>query len=224
MPNRTIAIGDIHGCDVAFEVLLDHLQPDSTDSLIVLGDVVDRGPNTRRAVELLLELHRQCHVIFLKGNHEEMMQHALVESTVNGAWLTFGGESTLLSYGGTFDGIPNEHFEFLFGGRNYWETDTEIFVHAGLIPELPLNEQPPEALRWQHLTGEETPHVSGKRVICGHTALYGGYPVVGNGWVCIDTFVYGGMFLTALDIGTDTIHQARQSGELRYGIKLDELT
>ncbi len=56
MSSRTLAIGDIHGCDTALETMLSNLQPTSDDTVIVLGDVVDRGPNTKRCMELLLDL------------------------------------------------------------------------------------------------------------------------------------------------------------------------
>ena len=70
---RTIAIGDIHGCDLALEAILNAIGPTAEDVIITLGDVVDRGANSRRVVELLLDLAQRCQHVGIMGNHEEMM-------------------------------------------------------------------------------------------------------------------------------------------------------
>ncbi len=71
--SRVIAIGDIHGCDVALETLLDAIDPRPEDLIITLGDIVDRGPNSRRSLDLLIDLRDRCQYIGILGNHEEMM-------------------------------------------------------------------------------------------------------------------------------------------------------
>ena len=70
---RIIAIGDIHGCSDALERLLLEIQPESEDVVVALGDYVDRGPNSARVLEVLLELVTECHFVPLIGNHELMM-------------------------------------------------------------------------------------------------------------------------------------------------------
>lgn len=217
MPARTIAIGDIHGCHVAFDVLLASLGVTSDDTLVVLGDVVDRGPGTRQVVERLLELQRQCRVVFLLGNHEEMMFDALAGGEWSRGWPRYGGIATLASYEGDPRQIPPEHIEFLQSGLDYWETDRELFIHANLEPGVALEQQQPEWLRWTHLTGFEQPHPSGKRIICGHTPQHSGLPLVFPGWVGIDTLAYANGWLTALDVGTNQFVQTNQEGESRGG-------
>ncbi|MGQ0634727.1 MAG: metallophosphoesterase family protein [Planctomycetaceae bacterium] len=219
MAGRTLAIGDIHGCDTALETLLRALAPTPADTLVVLGDIVDRGPDSRRAIELLLEYRERCRLVLILGNHEEMMLEALVVAvdTWTDDWLRFGGAATLSSYGGADADVPPAHLEFLDSGLDYFETDTELFVHANLEPGVPLDEQSPEWLRWTHLSGHERPHSSGKRVICGHTPQKEGVPVVLPGWVGIDTFVWGGGWLTALDVGSNEYLQTNQGGEIRQG-------
>ena len=91
MTSRTLAIGDIHGCDRALAALIDLIQPTAEDTLVVLGDVVDRGPGTRQAIEQLLELQQRCKLVFLIGNHEEMMIEAMRRGNIVRAWLQFGG-------------------------------------------------------------------------------------------------------------------------------------
>jgi serine/threonine protein phosphatase 1 len=62
---RLLAIGDIHGCQIAFDTLLEHLAITPSDTLVVLGDVIDRGPGTRQVIDRLLELRKRCRLIFL---------------------------------------------------------------------------------------------------------------------------------------------------------------
>lgn len=223
MSGRTLAIGDIHGCDVALELLLEKLEPTADDRVIVLGDVVDRGPNTRRAIDLLLELGQTCELKFILGNHEEMMLGTLQTGDWLDDWLRFGGAETLQSYGGAFDDVPAQHLDFLRAGLNYCETETEIFVHANLEPDMPFDLQLPEWLRWERLTGYEPPHESGKRIVCGHTSQRSGIPLVFDGWVCIDTWVYGAGWLCGLDVGEDLLYQTSQSGDSRDTVPLGVL-
>ena len=70
---RTIAIGDIHGCSVAFAALLESIDPQSDDTIVTLGDYVDRGIDSKGVIELLIALGDRCHFVPLLGNHEEMM-------------------------------------------------------------------------------------------------------------------------------------------------------
>lgn len=214
---RTLAIGDIHGCDVALETLLTMLSPASGDTVVVLGDVVDRGPGSRQVVERLLELRKQCRVILVTGNHEEMMLDVLKNDVWPEDWLRYGGLATMNSYGGSPRNVPPEHVDFLDSGLDYWPTDQELFIHANLEPGVPLEQQLPEWLRWTHLTGGEVPHPSGKRIVCGHTPQRSGEPLVFPGWACIDTLACNGGWLTGLDVATNEYMQANQAGEEREG-------
>jgi serine/threonine protein phosphatase 1 len=214
---RTLAIGDIHGCDVAFETLLSRLAPASGDTVVVLGDLVDRGPGSRQVIERMLALSRQCQLVMILGNHEEMMLDALSRGEWAEDWLRYGGLATVASYGGNPRNIPAEHLNFLETGVSFLETAREIFVHANLQPDVPLEEQVADWLRWTHLSGHERPHPSGKRIICGHTPQRSGTPLVVPGWACIDTFACGGGWLTGLDVGTNDFVQTNQAGEIRTG-------
>jgi serine/threonine protein phosphatase 1 len=214
---RILAIGDIHGCDVALETLLSRLAPTPRDTVVVLGDLVDRGPGSRQVIERLLALRDQCRLVMILGNHEEMMLDALSRGEWAEDWLRYGGLATIKSYGGNPRNIPVEHLNFLETGVNFLETAGEIFVHANLQPDVPLDGQVADWLRWTHLGGHEQPHPSGQRVICGHTPQRSGTPLEVPGWVCIDTFACGGGWLTGLDVGTNDFIQTNQAGELRTG-------
>jgi serine/threonine protein phosphatase 1 len=102
-------------------------------------------------------------------------------------------------------------------GLDYWETEADIFIHANLEPGVALDQQLPEWLRWTHLSGYETPHPSGKRVVCGHTPQKSGLPLSLKGWTGIDTYAWGSGWLTCLDAGSNEWIQANQSGEFRLG-------
>lgn len=223
MPGRTIAVGDIHGCDVALELLLDHLSPTVDDTFVLLGDAIDRGPDTSRSLEILLDLKQTSNLVFVMGNHEEMLLDVLEGKGSEARWLRYGGRETLASYGENLESIPASHRELIASAEPYWQTDAAIFTHASLEPEVPLENQRGEWLRWQQLTGFEYAHPSGKRVVCGHSGIQSGLPWVHDGWVCLDTLCYRGLWLTALDVETDAIWQARQTGELRYGVTLEDV-
>ncbi len=220
---RVLAIGDVHGCDVALDLLLSKIELTSDDMLVILGDVVDRGPNSKRALDLIINLSIEQNVTFLMGNHEEMMLDAYTGGKWGNAWLRYGGQETLDSYGGGFGLIPDHHLSFMQNALDYYETETEIFIHANLEPGVPVAEQQVKWLRWHHLTGSESPHMSGKRVVCGHTRLVTGKPAVFDGWCCIDTWACGGKFLTCLDCTNDLAYQTNQNREWFGPMPLDEI-
>ncbi len=211
---RTFAIGDIHGCDTALDALLQRIDPQADDTLVFLGDLVDRGPGTRQVIEHVLALQRRCRVVAIQGNHEQMMLAALGDSDWL-MWMQFGGEEALKSYGGDRTMIPQSHVAFLDSMQDYWETSSEIYVHANLQPGVPLQEQSVIWLRWNKLTGGERRYDLTRRVVCGHTPQKNGYPLVFPGWVCIDTNCQRGGWLTALDVGNDRVYQANEQGETR---------
>ena len=95
------------------------------------------------------------------------------------------------------------------------ESDFDIFVHACVESDVSLSNQTSDFLRWKHVGGMESPHASGKRIVCGHTAQTDGVPLVFDGWVCIDTYAHGGKWLTCLDCETNHVVQASQDAEVR---------
>jgi serine/threonine protein phosphatase 1 len=215
MPGRILAFGDVHGCHRALLRLLGLLAVTAADTLVFLGDVVDRGPSSRQVVECLLSLRERSKLVLIMGNHEEMMRDAISGRGLYNAWLDAGGRQTMESYGGSIDNIPPAHLRFLLSAQPFWETDTEIFVHANLEHGVSLANQTSEFLRWKHLSGSERPYRPGKRVICGHTPQTDGVPLVLDGWVCLDTFAHGGKWLTCLEVASDRVYQASEEGDVR---------
>lgn len=217
MSGRILAIGDIHGCNTALDTLLGQIQVQAEDTVVVLGDVINRGPGSRQVIERLLELQQQCRLHYVMGNHEQMMLEALELPGKMSNWLRYGGQETLASYGGSRDLIPENHLDFIRSAIDYFETSTDVFVHASLEPDIPLDEQHSMWLRWTRYTGHEEPLSTGQRVICGHTSQKDGLPARSRGWVCVDTYVYGGGWLTCLDVLTDEFFQADETGRFRTG-------
>ena len=215
MPGRTLAIGDVHGCSHALVTLLSAIGPKVNDQFIFVGDLVDRGPDSKGVLDAVLELQSKCQVLLIMGNHEELMRNAISGRGLLAPWYDAGGKSTIESYGGDLSLIPTNHIRLLMNARPYYESEAGIFIHASLESDLPMNIQTSDYLRWKHLGGSERPHFSGKRVICGHTPQKDGYPLAFPGWVCLDTYAHGGKWLTCLDVATNHVWQASQGNQLR---------
>lgn len=215
---RTIAIGDIHGCATALATLLRAIQLEPDDTLVTLGDYVDRGPDSAGVLEQMIAIGRRCRHIALVGNHEEMMVASRTDATELKFWLRYGGQQTLDSYGpeASFEQVPAEHWRFIGNCRTCWETDRFFFTHASYEPHLPLDRQEREILLWQSLRDVvPEPHASGKTVIVGHTPQPSG-KILDLGYLkCVDTGCCYGGWLTALDVDAGTIWQSDPAGSLR---------
>jgi serine/threonine protein phosphatase 1 len=199
---KIFAIGDIHGCYDRLKALMEKIPIDlSRDALVFIGDYIDRGPHSVEVVDYLIQLkNRFPDIIFLKGNHEDMLDKFL-----NGAdrftYLLNGGQQTLDSYltksvQSEFFPIPPDHMEFFKSLRLFYETEEFIFVHAGLRPRVPLESQKTEDLLWIRDKFVSSKHDFGKRVIFGHTPLK--KPLVEPNKIGIDTGAVYGNALTCI--------------------------
>lgn len=224
---RELAIGDIHGCLGPLDELLGWVSPTPADLVVALGDYVDRGPDSRGVLDRLIELRQRLKMVCLRGNHEQMMIEAYQGGRAEKKmWLSVGGTQTLGSYGkfpgrsGTLDDVPYRHWEFLENGLvDFHETDRAIYVHATVLTDIPMSEQPNYALLWEFLP-EEMRHISKKLVVCGHTSQKTGVPKVVPGAVCIDTKAYADGWLTCLDVAAGRYWQVDMLGRRREG-KID---
>lgn len=216
MPGRIIAIGDIHGCHAALEALISAIAPTANDTIVTLGDYVDRGPDSQKVIQTLIELKQQTHLITLLGNHERMMLDAHVDQQAQEFWLHFGGSETVESYGTSIDDVPEQHWKFLEKCLPYYEFDEFIMVHASYEPALPLADQTEKVRLWQHLgVVPPQPHVSGKTVFVGHTPQSSGEVLDAGHLICIDTYCFGGKYLTAINCETRETWQTDMHGRLR---------
>lgn len=197
MSDPIYAIGDIHGQIHELHRVLGLIENDGgPDARIVfLGDYVDRGPDSRAVVQLLIDgLEAGRNWICVKGNHDRYLTRFLQDRAVTDpntrAGLTWfnpilGGDKTLLSYGvdaqentalepiyeAASAQIPDAHVEFLADLPLYHETEDKIFVHAGIRPGVPMPEQAEDDLVWIRAPFLNFQGSFGKLVIHGHTAL-----------------------------------------------------
>jgi serine/threonine protein phosphatase 1 len=219
---RTLAVGDIHGADIALKCLLEAVRQQPSDQIIFLGDYVDRGPGSREVIDTLLGLEKVCLPIFLRGNHEIMFMDSRADPLDAREWKLYGGLETLSSYGCQHRddwpaGIPEFHWRFIESTRSYFETPTHIFVHAAVDPEMEMSEQPDWLLFWEFF-GRQQPHKSGKRIICGHSLQRSGEINDVGFATCIDTGAAMAGWLTCLDADSGQYWQGNEQGETRSGM------
>ena len=192
----TYVIGDIHGCYDKLIALMDKINIDlDSEKLVFLGDYIDRGPDSYEVVEYLINLKEKYpDIIFLKGNHEDMLEKYISEVD-RFTYLINGGQQTLESYSRYYKPtdeslIPETHFEFFESLVLYHETDHYIFVHAGLRKNVPLEKQKPEDMLWIRKNFIQSNYDFGKQVVFGHTPLP--EPLLQPNKIGIDTgAVYG---------------------------------
>ncbi len=217
MKGNIFAIGDIHGCADKLARLLRRLPFDRRhDTLVVLGDYLDRGPAARQVLDQLCDLRTQgVHLVALLGNHESLLleYHQSGDQALLPYLRQLGLENTLESYGGaslpelaTLSFLPAAHREFLDSLLPYWETEEYIFVHAGLRAGVPLAAQSLADLcevREPFLGSE---HDYGKRVIFGHTPF--ATPLITPHKIGIDTGAAYGHLLTAVELPAVSFYHA----------------
>ncbi len=220
MPNRTIAIGDVHGHAVALRALLGVVKPTRGDVLVFLGDYINRGPDGKGVVDAILDLQQACKTICLFGNHEEMLLAARWDFAEYKFWQKFGGDKTAESY--KVSGVRSaakimedypDHEAFYRNLATHHETESHIFVHAAYDPSRTFAQQH-ATLRWESYHKYPPPPV--KTLVCGHSPQQSLIPDFRERQICIDTGcgVYKDGRLTALDVGTLKYWQVNQDGSI----------
>jgi serine/threonine protein phosphatase 1 len=209
---KIFAIGDVHGCLRHLREMISLIDADPReDTLVFIGDYIDRGPDSKGVVDFILDLQASHdHVVCLLGNHERMFLNYHVFNADRDLFLSNGGQSTIDSYGtvtrarGEIADVPDRHMEFYRSLLPIWESEGHIFVHAGLRPRVPLEKQDPEDLIWIRHEFFQSTYRFEKTVVFGHTPF--AEPYVMNGKIGIDTgAVYGGK-LTCLEIPAMKFH------------------
>lgn len=223
---RTIAIGDIHGCNKAFELLLGQINPQPDDVIVTLGDYIDRGPGSKEVIGILMELEKECNLKPLMGNHELMLIRAMAYRDEMRMWLFNGGLATLQSYDYDQPFIEPEqikrvvypqHASFLSRCEVYYEDDENIFIHANYHPLMPMDQQTEQLNFWQHINDDcrPDPHMSGKTVWVGHTPQSSGKILDLGHVVCVDTGSFRTGWVTAVDVNSRKVWQANENGRMR---------
>jgi diadenosine tetraphosphatase ApaH/serine/threonine PP2A family protein phosphatase len=216
---RIYAIGDVHGRADLLLPLLKRIDADVAARPapavieVLLGDYVDRGPQSREVLDILISRRRKCRMVCLKGNHETYVTEFLRDPGMLEEWRYFGGLETLVSYGmapsinpdeqarrdlaaAFASALPETHRSFLASLRGSFTCGDYFFVHAGVRPGVPLSRQSEQDLlliREEFLLHEEE---FGKIIVHGHTPVI--EPDVRPNRINIDTGAYATGVLTGL--------------------------
>ncbi|MBO1075783.1 metallophosphoesterase family protein [Roseomonas marmotae] len=214
---RVYAIGDVHGCAGQLARLHDLIaadwaaMPARKAAVVHLGDYVDRGPDSPGVLRRIAGPAPipGAESVALRGNHEAMMLDALAPSAspeARALWQINGGRATLAAYGGT---VPDRDLEILRGLALSWRAGDYLFVHAGIVPGKPLDEQAEMDLLWIREPFLSWTGPLGMVVVHGHTPVPA--PVIRPNRIGIDTGAVGGGPLTCLVLEDDRLRflQAR---------------
>jgi serine/threonine protein phosphatase 1 len=223
---RIYAISDIHGCADLLQQMFTVIDRDLVNAgtmraiHVFLGDYIDRGPQSRQTIDLLVDRSRRHETIFLMGNHETFLFDVLKSPSELQAWKQYGGLQTLVSYGLQPSLNPDEaeqkelikefsrriplHQRRFFNSlRLRFVCGDFFFVHAGVRPGLPLTQQKEEDLLWirdEFLNSDEQ---FSKYIVHGHTPVRA--PDIRPNRINIDTGAYATGNLTLLTIQGDSI-------------------
>lgn len=186
MKSRLIAVGDIHGEIEKLNSLLEKLNLKASDTVVFLGDYIDRGHNSKEVIDRLLNLSKSTNCVFLKGNHEDMLIKTRISRKEDDIthWLLSGGITTYDNYG-DYPTIFNLHGGFLENLKPYYLTEKYLFVHAGINPGKSLEYQTDDDLFWIREEFINYPHKFNQTVIFGHTPFV--KPYYENRKIGIDT-------------------------------------
>ncbi|WP_294390315.1 metallophosphoesterase family protein [uncultured Sphingomonas sp.] len=219
---RVYAVGDVHGRFDLLRSLLARIEADdaarapASTHVVLLGDLIDRGPQSREVVDLLLNHPPQFATIhIIMGNHEEMLLRLADDPHARGMahFLRFGGRETFESYDAPQrvldlpEGLPNtiltgsippEHLDFLRRAHHGLQFGDYLFVHAGIRPGIPLDKQSKNDLRWIRSDFLDSTEDHGVVVVHGHTIVPA--PEVRANRIGIDTGAYASGVLTALGL------------------------
>jgi len=200
----TFAIGDVHGCIAKLTRLLDRCLRHAGERpyrFVFVGDYVDRGPDSRSVIALLIEMQRRrpADVICLRGNHEALMLEALSTGDLS-LWLLNGAAETIASYG--IDdpaALPQRDFDWVAALPICYDDGRRYFVHAGVNPAFPLDQQSEHDRLWIREPFLSSTRDYGRFIVHGHTPQRSGLPELRPNRLNLDTAaVYGGPLTAAV--------------------------
>jgi serine/threonine protein phosphatase 1 len=235
------AVGDIHGrADLLQEMhrLIAEdaalLTPGTSKVVIYLGDYVDRGLDSRRVIDLLIQDRlADFQTVHLFGNHDAWLLSFLVDASIGPIWLRYGGDATMVSYGVRLgvpqedvryyeqlqddlrQRIPRRHVEFLQNLELSFDSGDYLFVHAGVDPARPLDQQATDDLLWIREPFLSSRRDLGRVVVHGHTVE--SEPIVRSNRIGIDTGACWTGCLTCLVLEEGTFRFLTTGGKASAG-------
>lgn len=215
---RIIAIGDIHGCfNKFYQLVNDRIKLTNKDQLVLLGDYIDRGDQSKEVTDYIIHLlYEGFNIVPLKGNHEDLLIQAYNNKEDIPIWILNGGQKTLDSFGiKDINELPIEYIQFFSNLKAYYSVNEFLFVHAGFNDTIvnPFDDE--NHMLWTCNRAYRNPHLSDKTIIHGHcpttkerckTAITEGDKVIDidTGCVYADKDAYG--TLTAYDCSTHSLY------------------
>lgn len=222
---RVYCIGDIHGRLDLLTELIERIQTDAQHFsgkivIVYLGDYIDRGNQSKEVIDFILG-NEQAHIqyIYLRGNHEQTLLDFLQDEAVARSWLSYGGQTTLASYGVAVTKIPTKqielfelqtqlrtklpdsHYHFLAKTQSFYSLGSYFFVHAGVNPNYSLANQRPEDMLWIRDEFIEAKKTFEKIIVHGHTVIEVAELLPNR--IGIDTGAYASGILTCLVLQAD---------------------
>lgn len=181
---RLIGISDIHGEYEKLCAVLEKVSPQKEDTIIFMGDYIDRGEKSREVVDKIIDMQNICNCVYLIGSHEYALLHASSDDYYHYLFWNYGGNKTADSYG-SFDNIFKIHGDFFKSLKFYYLTDKYLFIHAGINPKYPLEEQDEVDMVYIRRNFYEHKHNLPQKIIFGHTEF--DTPQIQEDKICIDT-------------------------------------
>jgi serine/threonine protein phosphatase 1 len=220
---RIYAVGDIHGrADLLAETIArieDDIRrrPITYVIEVYLGDYIDRGPDSKTVIDLLAVRLVRNHAVCLRGNHEDLLEHFIYDPAVFSHWRQLGCMQTLASYGVFSNGavfetdlhrrflraFPRTHALFLQCLRYSFTCGDYFFAHAGVRPNVPIEQQNPEDLLWIRQEFLDSNEDHGKYIVHGHTPVP--HPDIRHNRINIDTGAWRTGTLTCIAIEGTTL-------------------
>ncbi|MBN1388053.1 MAG: serine/threonine protein phosphatase [Bacteroidales bacterium] len=171
MSGRLLAVGDSHGCfRQLYNLVTEIIRLTREDKLVMLGDYIDRGEDSKAVLDLIMEFKGEGYdIIPLMGNHEDMMINAPQSPLDNYNWMLNGGGETLRSFGVlSVDEIDEKYMEFISGMKLYHIIDNFVFVHAGFNDEIVDPFEDRYSMLWERRFEYNSPVFKGKTIVHGH--------------------------------------------------------
>ena len=168
---RTIVLSDIHGCFFTLEKLLHKIQYQPTDHLLILGDLIDRGPRSKEVLDLFLSIRAKGQrLTILRGNHEVMFLDALRDPSLKPRFVRAGGDATLRSFGvQSVQEIPSVYVDLIGQTMDYFEDQDALYVHAAFNFSNKDFFSDKESMYWERKMDIDPIRTGGRPVVHGHT-------------------------------------------------------
>lgn len=183
---QTWVIGDIHGYAKTFETVMQKIAPSATDRVILLGDLVDRGPDSKGVFDAIMRYRKEgVDLLLVRGNHDDLMHKSYVEEQENTgflkfikrdytkrSWINMGGDTTLQSFGAKkMVEIDTVYYDLIESMYHYIEDENHLYVHAGFDFTQAQPFENEQAMMWIRDFKPDKKQTKSKTIVHGHTPL-----------------------------------------------------